>query len=159
MSKPDEDAEGFEERLLYKLGDSRVSDFLLLAYFVGIVISGLIGTGWLNAPGDNLTAGAEGHEVATYFSWATVMIGMSGVVARLFGSRMGEFYAILGIAVLTAINGLILLPDWPQTAVRLLVAPAMMVPYAWIRLGVTMSRGQVNALHRVMRRGSGRGER
>lgn len=151
-------SEGFENRLLYKLGRSRITDALLTVYFIGITLAGLIGLGWIrgwgNVDGATLTGQIEGSQVSFYFSWASVAIGMAGIMARLFHSRMGEFYAVIGVSILTIINGIILLPDYPQTAMRLIVAPAMMVPYAWMRLGVTMSRGEVNALHRVMTRGT-----
>lgn len=143
------DLPGHADRQLYSATRMNKSDVLLTIYFLGMALSGAEG---LLHPGElgSMIEEMAGMTVATAFSWAMVATGLSGVAARLADSRMGEFYAIIAISALTVINGIALLPEHPQTTIRLVFAPAMMIPYGWMRLGWTVSRTQVTEIQKTV---------
>lgn len=137
-------------RSLYSASQSAMSDVLLTLYFAGACVAS--GAAGLVSPGElgSLFAGIRDGLVYIVFSWCMILVGIAGLAARLADSRMGEFYAIVGVSVLTTLNGVALLPEHPSTALRLAFAPAMMVPYAWMRLGFTVSRGEVASIKQAI---------
>lgn len=127
---------------------SVASNVLLVCYFGGsLFTSGVLG---LVAPSElgTLVGGIFGWSAAIVYSWAIILVGLSGLAAMAANSRKAEFYAILGAAAMTILNGLVLLPEHPQTAMRLLFAPAMIVPFGWMRMGFTISPVQVGEITR-----------
>lgn len=143
------------ERMLYNVSRMYAMDVLLTVYFLGAAVaSGVVG---LVASGELGTILGEtyGGYVDAAFSWAMIIVGLAGVGARLANSRMGEMYAIIAVSVLTLVNGVLLLPEHPQTALRLLFAPAMMIPYAWMRTGFVIPRSQVAAIHEAAEKRAG----
>jgi hypothetical protein len=139
------------ERIIHRLSRSHMSDVLLTCYFLGACIA----TGIAGLISDEFATGTLiqqdwGYFISTGFSVGMLLTGIGGVIARLADSRMGELYAIIGVAVFTILNGVLLLPDHPQVSLRLLFAPCMMVPYAWLRLGLNISRGQVQDIQRAI---------
>lgn len=138
-------------RTLYSMSRTYAFDVLLTVYFAGaLVASGIMGL--MTSPGElgTILYGLRGDLVATAYSWGMILVGTSGIIARLFDSRRGESYAITAAAFLTLVNGVLLLPEHPQTALRLLFAPAMMVPYGLMRLGYTINRQQVHSLREAI---------
>jgi hypothetical protein len=138
------------ERMLYNMSQANMADVLLTIYFLGAAVaSGVIG---LVAQGELGTLLGEtfGTYVGVAFSAAMILVGVAGVGARLANTRMGEMYAVIALAGLTLINGALLLPEHPQTALRLLFAPCMMVPYGWMRTGFVIPRSQVSSLNRAI---------
>ena len=149
------------ERMLYNVSRQRMADVLLVCYFGGALFtSGVIG---LLGPPETGTLVSDllGVPVGDAYSWSAVLIGAAGLASRVFDSRRGDFYALIGVAVLTVLNAAILLPEHPQTAMRLLFSPALIVPYGWIRLGFVVSPREVYSLRAAIdrrREAQGRGE-
>lgn len=134
-------------RTLYAMSRTGVADVLLTLYFCGAVVApGVIGL----TNGSDLGSLFGGGILLEVYSWAMVFIGVAGIVARLADSRMGEFYAITGVSLLTIFNGIALLPEHPGTTLRLVFAPCMMLPYAWMRLGFTINRAEVYSLKQAI---------
>ena len=138
------------ERLLARIGRSRLADAMLIIYFVGMVLSGVIGIVTADTGLQTLLAISSGQGLALSYDVALILVAIAGIIASVAGSRMAEFYAILGIAALTAISALLIFPDTPQVGVRLLFAPLMMVPYGWMRLGFNVSRAEVHSIRQAI---------
>lgn len=135
---------------VYAAGRQRVATVLLGFYFAGACIAS--GVAGLTAPGGfgTFLTGIGAGAVLDAYSWSLILIGAGGLFAVLVDSREGEFRSVLGVSVLTVINAVSLLPENLPTSLRLMFAPAMMVPYAWMRLGFTLSRKQVLATRQVI---------
>lgn len=130
-------------RLLARLGRSPAVDGMLNLYFFGMVASGAVGLTLLqDLTGSSLPA--------VIYDVSLIMAGASGAAATAARSRIGEFYAIVGISVLTILNAAMVLADSPQTAIRLAFAPLMMIPYGWMRLGFNVSRTDVKTIRKMV---------
>lgn len=148
--------ENATERMLYNVSRQRMADVLLVCYFGGALFtSGVLGLATSPEVG-TLVGDLLGLPVGDAYSWAAVLIGSGGLAARIFDSRRGDFYALIGVAVLTVLNAVILLPEHPQTAIRLLFSPGIIIPYGWIRLGFVVSPQEVHSLRDAIRRGKAR---
>lgn len=135
-----------EDKFLIGLGKGRWSSYLLAFYFVGMIGSGIAGL---------FVRPVSASDVFTDNAWLTldyslIAVGTAGLSASIFKSRMGEFYAVIGISCLTIVNAVVVLQANPQTAIRLLFAPCMMIPYAWMRLGFNMSRNEMVVITQVV---------
>jgi hypothetical protein len=135
------------------MGRSALADGMLNLYFFGMIASGVVG---LMLPGGVTTLVQEvtsNSLTAVLYDASLIMVGAAGAAATVARSRMGEFYAIIGISVLTILNALIIMTTSPQTAVRLAFAPLMMIPYGWMRLGFNVSRADVKHIREAIGEG------
>lgn len=125
-------------------------DLAIAAYFMGMVGSGIVGIPPPTVieeqpPFDKITVLA--------FSGAMILTGIGGIMASLARSRQGEFIAIVVMAFLTVVQGLILFDDDLQASLRLLFAPLMMVSFAFMRKGFNLSKRDVDRIKLRLRRG------
>ena len=119
-----------------------VYDFSIATYFLGILVAGILGV--LDASHVEETLILESIP-QVLFSASMFVCGAAGFMASLFKSKKGELVGVIMVACLTVIQGAGLWED-KQTSIRLLIAPFMMIPFAMMRRGFTISKRDVDRI-------------
>lgn len=120
----------------------RVITLMLGGYMTGVVVAGVIGL--MGAPSGAIEKFSGG--AALVYSGGMVLAGIGGLYALVAKLRRAEVAAILTLSALSLEHAMLVLigselnaSAW-QTAIRIGIAPLMMLPFAVLRLQTEMSR-------------------
>lgn len=103
------------------------------AYYFGCAVTGLLG---LTTP---TTVGR------TMYSVAMLVFGLLAVLSVIAVARRSEAAMILAIAIMTFLHGALILNDGIQTALRVMIAPLVLIPFAVYRSQAVLFRRDVTA--------------
>lgn len=119
------------------------SDWSLTTYYLFIALTGALGFLGDVSPRVEDALGI----VFLFFSVSMVIFGVSGMVARVWSAREAEVIVLICISAASVMQGVLLFlfagPAGSQAALRLVVVPLAMLPYAMLRRRTVVTSAEV----------------
>jgi hypothetical protein len=99
---------------------------MMAAYFIGTILTGLMGMSWITGGLMDQELPAPWPEVYSILLMAGGVVGFAGIMLHV---RKASVWAVVSLSLATLLHGLTLMSGGAyQTGLRLVVAPLMMIP-------------------------------
>lgn len=121
-----------------RLGNNRTLNWMSAAYYAGALLVGIVGF----TPEHSTTLGGWAQAL---YSGGMIAFGAAGLVSVLAGGRRSEVVVLIGIGLITTINGTMLVGAGgpAQTGLRIITSALLTIPYGIYRAQAVLFRQDV----------------